>query len=127
VPRAPLIWTLVVSLLVLPWLEFWLVLLLHWPTWFTLLWCGCAAAVGWWFTRGEDLSLWTEIESDIQNGRVPTPEAVDAMLVLIGAWALIIPGLLSDALGVLLLTPPLRAELVEPIRAFIRRRWVEPA
>ncbi len=125
--RAPLIWTLIFALLVLPWLEFWLVLQLHWPVWFTVLWCGGAAMMGWWFARGEDLSLWTELESDIQNGRVPTAEAVEAMLVQIGAWALIIPGLLSDALGILLLTPPVRAELVEPIRAFIRRRWVERA
>lgn len=125
--RAPLIWTLVVTLLILPWLEFWLVLKLHWPVWFTLLWCAGTAAVGWWFARGEDLSLWIELESDIQNRRVPTAEAVDAMLVQVGAWALIVPGLLSDALGILLLTPLVRAELVEPIRGFIRRRWIEPA
>jgi UPF0716 protein FxsA len=124
--RPRLIWTLVVALLVLPWLEFWLVLNLHWPVWFTLVWCVGAAAAGWWFARGEDLSLWSEIESDIQNRRVPTAEAVDAMLVQIGAWALIVPGLLSDVLGILLLTPLVRAELVEPIRGFIRRRWIEP-
>lgn len=122
-----MIWVLAVLLLVLPWLEFWLVMQIHWPMWFTLLWCGGAALVGWRFARREDLTLWTEIESDIQNRRVPTAEGVDALLVLIGAWALIIPGLLSDAVGILLLIPLVRAELIEPIRSFIRRRWVESA
>lgn len=118
-------WILVVALVVLPWLEFWLAMQVHWPMWFLLLWCAGAALTGWYFARAEDLTLWTEIESDIQNGRVPPAEAVDAMLVLVGAWALILPGLLSDAVGILLLIPQVRAELVEPIRTFIRRRWVE--
>ncbi len=120
-----MLWLLLLALLVLPWLEFWLVMQIQWPTWALLLWCVGAAAVGWYFARGEDLSLWTEIESDIQNKRVPPAEAIDAMLVLVGAWALILPGLLSDALGLFLLIPSMRAECVEPIRNYIRRRWVE--
>lgn len=120
-----MIWVLAVALLVYPWVEFWLFMHLYWPTWFTILWCVGAAVVGWWFARGEDLSLWTELESAIQNKRVPTEEAVDAMLVLAGAWALILPGLLSDAIGILLLVPQVRHELVQPIRSYIRRHWVE--
>jgi UPF0716 protein FxsA len=120
-----MIWVLLVGLLIVPWIEFWLFLQLHWPMWFTLLWCVGAAAVGWWFARGEDLTLWTELESAIQNKQVPTEEAIDAMLVLIGAWALILPGLLSDAVGILLLIPQMRAELIQPIRNFIRKHWVE--
>jgi len=123
--RSPLLWVLIVALLVVPWIEFWLVLQLNWSVGFTLVWCVGAAAVGWWFARGEDLTLWTELESDIQNGRVPTSEAIDAMLVQLGAWALILPGVISDAVGIVLLIPPIRAGLIEPIRAFIRRRWVE--
>jgi len=122
-----MVWVLVIALLVVPWLEFWLVMRLHWPLWFTLLWFCGAAAVGWWFARGEDLTLWTELEAEVQNRRVPTPEGIDAMLVLIGAWALIVPGLLSDAVGILLLVPPVRAALVGPIRAAIRRHWIDAA
>jgi len=118
-------WVLLIALLVVPWAEFWLVMQLNWPMWFILAWCAGAAAVGAWFIRGEDLSLWTELESDIQNRRVPTAEAIDAMLVLLGGWALILPGLISDALGILLLIPRIRAALIEPIRAFIRWHWVE--
>jgi UPF0716 protein FxsA len=123
--RPPLLWVLVVALLVVPWVEFWLVIQLNWSAGFTVAWCVGAAAVGWWFARGEDLTLWTELESDIQNRRVPPSEAIDAMLVQLGAWALILPGLLSDAVGIALLIPQVRAELVEPIRGYIRRRWVE--
>jgi UPF0716 protein FxsA len=120
-----MLWVLLVALLVVPWIEFWLVMQLHWPTWFTIAWCLGAAAVGWWFARGEDLTLWTEMESAIQNKQVPTEEAVDAMLVQIGAWALILPGLLSDAAGILLLIPQVREALVPPIRSYIRLHWVE--
>jgi UPF0716 protein FxsA len=120
-------WTLLVALLIVPWIEFWLVLKLNWPLWFLVLWFAGAAGAGWWFARGEDLTLWSELESDVQNGRVTTAEGVDAMLTLIGAWALILPGLLSDAVGILLLIPQVRVELVEPIREFIRHRWLGQA
>ena len=113
-------WFLALALLVVPLLEVGLLMQTRWPAWGLVLWCGCTAAIGAWFARGEDWTLWTELESDVQNGRVPTPEGLDAMLKLIGAWGLIVPGLITDALGAALLVPPLRRRGVEAIRAAVR-------
>jgi UPF0716 family protein affecting phage T7 exclusion len=55
---------------------------------------------------------------------VPTLEGVDAMLVLIGAWGLIVPGLITDLLGAALLVPPLRRALRDLIRQALRD-WIE--
>lgn len=82
------------------------------------------AAVGWWFARRDGLSLWTELESVVHKGRVPTEEMVDAVLVLIGGWALIIPGFVTDMAGAVLLLPPVRALLIEPVQDTIRDYWL---
>jgi len=88
----------------------------------TVLWCSVTAALGWWFARGEDFSLWTLLEADLANGRVPTEEGVDALLELLGAWGLISPGVLTDLVGALLLVPPVRGMAVGPIRELLRSR-----
>ena len=115
-------WILALALLIVPFVEIGLLVQTRWPVWVVLLECGATAALGAYFARGEDWSLWTELESDVQNGRVPTIEAVDAMLKLIGAWGLIVPGLITDALGAVLLVPPLRRALTDTIRRALRAR-----
>ena len=106
--------------LVLPGMELWLLLGgLHLAV-VTLL-CMTTGAVGWWFARREGLDLWSELESDVANGRLPTHEGVDAMLMLAGAWAMILPGLLTDLLGVALLVPVVRSRAVPIVRNLVRQ------
>jgi UPF0716 protein FxsA len=115
-------WFLSLPLLIVPFVEVGLLVQTRWPVWPMLLWCGGTAALGAWFTRGEDWTLWTELEADVQNRRVPTVEALEAMLKLIGAWGLIVPGLLTDAVGAALLFPPIRRALAEAVRRRLRVR-----
>lgn len=123
-PRAWFVLILVVAVGVLPWVEFLLIMNLGLSTAVAAIWCVLTGVVGWWFARQEDLSLWTELESDIQNNRVPTEEGVDAMLKLLGAWGLIMPGLLTDMAGAALLVPRVRAYLVPGIRDWVREHWI---
>jgi UPF0716 protein FxsA len=123
-PRATLYLVLIVALGVLPWVELWLMLHLGLPTWLIAVWCVVTGLYGWRRARKEDLSLWIELESDLQNGRVPTAEGVDAMLELIGAWGLILPGLITDVVGAVLLTRRARTALVEPVRDYLRNHWI---
>ena len=116
------LWALL--LLGIPVVEVWLLLSLPLPLWFLVGWCLLTAAVGWWFARTEGLSLWTELESDVQNGIVPTAEGVEAMLVVLAGWGLILPGWLTDIAGALLLVPALRRSLLEPIRGAVRRHFI---
>jgi UPF0716 protein FxsA len=117
-------WLLALVLLVVPTLELGLIVSLNLALPVVGLQAIATAAVGWWFSRGEDLSLWSELESDIQNGRVPTEEALDAMLTVLGGWALIVPGFLTDLAGGVLLVPAIRGLLIGPIRGMIRQHLV---
>lgn len=123
-PRALFYLVVIVALGVLPWVEFLLMMHLGLSATTALLWCVATGLVGWWHARQEELSLWTELESDIQNGRVPTEEGVDAMLKLLGAWGLILPGLLTDLAGAALLVPQVRAALVPAVRQYVREHWI---
>ena len=78
--------------------------------------CIVTATFGFWLMREEDFSLWTLMESEIQNHRVPTEELFDALLIWISGLLLVVPGLLSDALGFLLVVPTWRQSCVEIIR-----------
>lgn len=113
-------WILGLTLLGLPLLEVWLILLTEVSLTATLVWSVLTAAVGWRFARREDLSLWSELEADVVNGRLPTIEGVDTMLLVLGGWGLVVPGFLTDAAGALLLIPPLRRALTDGVRQAIR-------
>lgn len=115
-----MIWIAAVLLFGVPWLELWLITSLGLALPVVLVEAAATAAVGGWAARQESLSLWTELESDLQNGRVPTEEALDAMLAVLGGWALIAPGLITDLLGAALLVPAVRRVLMEPLRTLLR-------
>ena len=115
-------WKLLAVLLVLPGLEVWLLMRLPWPLGLTLMEVLITAAAGWHFARREELSLWSELVSDARNGRVPTREALDAMLVVLGGWALIMPGVLTDLLGAMMLIPAVRELALPGLRTLLRQR-----
>jgi UPF0716 protein FxsA len=115
-----MLWLLAAFLLVVPWLEIWLMLGLGLALPVIVLQAAATAAVGWWFARQEELSFWSELEADIQNHRVPTEEGLETMLIVLGGWALIIPGIITDLVGAVLLAPPLRRLLIPPLRSAIR-------
>lgn len=115
-----MVWVAALLLLGVPWLELWLMMSLDLALPVVLLQAVVTAAVGWWFARQEDLSLWSELESDVANHRVPTEEALDAMLTVLGGWALVVPGWITDLLGAALLVPAVRRLLMAPIRGMIR-------
>jgi len=116
----PMLWVTALLLLLVPWLELWLLISLDLALPVVVLEGAVTAAVGWWFARREGLDLWTELESDIQNHRVPTEEALDAMLAVLGGWGLIVPGFITDLLGAALLAPVVRRLLIPPLRRLVR-------
>ena len=119
-----MVWILGILLLLVPLLELWLVVRMGYPWTAMAVWCVATAAVGWRFARRENLSLWTELESDVQNGHLPTTEGVDTMLVLLGGWGLIVPGLVTDLAGAALLIPPLRRVMIDLVRNTIRNNYL---
>lgn len=73
-----------------------------WPTIFLVIGTGILGA---YLAKLYGLSIWYQIQEDLQAGRMPADKLVDGLLILIGGIVLLTPGLLTDILGILLLIP----------------------
>lgn len=65
--------------------------------------------VGGWLMKREGLGIVRRIQGMVAAGQVPGRELVDAFLILLGGALMLTPGFLTDALGLSLLLPPVRA------------------
>ena len=83
--------------------------------------CVVTLAAGIWLIRGEHFSLWTIVESELLNNRLPAEEVVAELLLLGGGVLLIVPGLLTDALGLAVFIPAVRQECIQLIRKSMRK------
>ena len=75
--------------------------------------------LGVWLAKHEGLWVLTRIREQLDAGSMPTNDLIEAGLVLVGGLFLIIPGFISDAIGLLFLFPPTRAIA----RRIVRRRF----
>ena len=73
-------------------------------------------AAGAWLMQGEHFYLWTIVESELHNNRLPAEEVVADLLLLGGGILLVVPGLLTDALGLGVFIPTVRQECIKLIR-----------
>ena len=83
------------------------------------------AAIGGVLLRLEGAKAWASLRSAQQNPEKMGQALSDAALILVGALLLMLPGFLSDALGILFLLPPTRGwarrGLTGVFRALTRR------
>ena len=109
---------LTIILLVLPCLEIWifvnLTFLMSLST--ILLQSIVTMAAGIWLVQGENISLWTLIQSELLNKRIPAEELLDDLLIWCGGISLIVPGLITDGLGILIFIPTIRQEMIKWMR-----------
>ncbi|HWC86035.1 MAG TPA: FxsA family protein [Solirubrobacteraceae bacterium] len=77
----------------------------------TILLLIAAWPLGTWAMRSEGRAVWRRLNIALAEGRPPGREVLDGVLVALGGLLLMIPGFLSDALGLLLLLPPTRSLL----------------
>jgi UPF0716 protein FxsA len=80
--------------------------------------------VGWWALRSRGRAAWRRLSASVSAGRSPGREVLDGALVLIGGLLLIVPGFISDVLGVLALLPPTRALLRRQLARNLQSRLV---
>ena len=78
-------------------------------------------AAGVWLIQGEHFSLWTIVESELHNNRLPAEEVVADLLLLGGGVLLIVPGLLTDAFGMLVFIPTVRQESIGLIKNSMKK------
>lgn len=82
--------------------------------------------LGMWAVRSQGHAAWRRLSVALASGKPPGVEVLDGALVLLGGALLIVPGFITDALGIcLLLAPtrrPLRALLVRNLQSRLLRR-----
>ena len=59
--------------------------------------------------RHEGLRTWRQIQDELNRGRMPGRQLVDALMILVAGALLITPGVMTDGIGFALLVPPIRA------------------
>jgi len=80
--------------------------------WPTMLWLVAAAVLGSIVIREQGLSVVGRAFDAMREGRIPLEPMLDSYVVIMAGLLLIVPGLISDAIGLLLLIPPLRRWLI---------------
>src|SRR5437899_2890182 len=71
----------------------------------TLLLVLATSALGAWLVKRVGVRSWRAFRTAVQEGRPPGNAATDGLLALTGAVLLVVPGLVTDVLGGLLLIP----------------------
>ena len=72
--------------------------------------------VGAWLARREGVRAWSAVQEQLARGQVPGRELLNAVLVLLAGVVLITPGILTDAVGFILMTAPGRNWVANRIR-----------
>jgi len=83
--------------------------------------------IGVWLARTQGRAAWLRLSAAVAAGRPPGREVIDGALVLVGAVSLIVPGFITDVLGLLLLLRPSRALAREAITRNFQSRLVVAA
>ncbi len=77
-----------------------------WPTIAILI---ADSILGSMLLRHQGRAAWRRFNAAVSEGRVPTREVLDGVLIIAGALALLTPGFITDIFGLLFLLPPTRA------------------
>ena len=78
---------------------------------------------GAYLARLQGLQTMLRVRASLQQGRMPTDELVDALLIFIAGVVLLTPGFLTDAAGLLILYPPARRIFKQHLKLRFER-WV---
>ncbi|WP_158265487.1 FxsA family protein [Blastopirellula marina] len=77
-----------------------------WVTFGTVLFTGILGTL---LARSQGFSTWQKIRGQMGSGQMPGSALADAAMIFMAGALLMTPGLLTDAVGFLLLIPPCRA------------------
>lgn len=74
--------------------------------------------------RFQGLATWRRFQAALEAGRLPGRELVEGFLILLAGAVLLTPGVLTDAVGFLLLIPPARRWIVRRARTGLQGRMI---
>ena len=93
----------------------------------TILLMLATSFLGAWLLRREGLRAWRAFRADVANQVPPGISATDGVLVLIGSGFMLVPGFVSDIIGLLLILPPTRRVARGIVMNLITRRLTPAA
>jgi len=111
----------------IPLLELYLLLFVaryvgFWPTVGLVLVTGVIGAL---LAKKEGLRVVRRWQQSLAQGRMPEEGILGGLLVLVGGVLLVTPGVLTDAVGFLLLLPPTRRVIAARVRRVLERRMAD--
>lgn len=65
--------------------------------------------------KRQGAGVWRSAQARMARGEIPTEEILGGIMVLVGGAFMITPGILTDALGLLLMVPAVRSLLIPSI------------
>ncbi|MEO3792381.1 FxsA family protein [Nonomuraea sp. B10E15] len=78
--------------------------------------------LGAWLMRREGRRAWRVLQESMQTGRMPERELADSGLILVGGGLLLVPGFVSDVLGLACVLPVTRPLMRRLGSSFFERR-----
>ncbi len=88
-----------------------------WPTLAIVL---ATAVVGSWLVRMQGAAALAQLRGSLNELRDPTEPIAHGALILLAGALLLTPGFFTDAMGILLLIPPVRAALLRYLATRVR-------
>ncbi|HEV2755861.1 MAG TPA: FxsA family protein [Actinomycetota bacterium] len=67
------------------------------------------SVAGAWLLKQQGVAVWRSLQATMARGEMPTKEATDGALILLGGALLLTPGFVTDLVGLVFLIPPTRA------------------
>ena len=74
--------------------------------------------------RMQGLQTLFRIQESLREGRMPSGELLDALLIVIAGLVLLTPGFLTDSAGFLLLIPTTRKSIISWLQRQIELRYM---
>jgi UPF0716 protein FxsA len=71
--------------------------------------------VGLWLVKRAGTKVWARFNEQLVAQRTPSKEVADGVCLLIAGTLLVVPGFLTDAVGLVLLIPPVRSVLAKAL------------
>ena len=81
-------------------------------------------SLGAFMARMQGLQTLFRIQKNLREGRMPSGELLDALLIVIAGIVLLTPGFLTDSVGFLLLIPSTRNSIISWLQRQIELRYM---
>lgn len=117
---------LLLAFILVPLVELTLLMQLYQRTSFatTVLVVVCTGMLGVNLARRQGLDVWQAIHRQLAEGRNPSAEITNGVMILLAGAFLMTPGLLTDGLGFTLLVPWVRLRLQTRLADWFRKRTI---